>query len=288
MMRRVTLAKAAAVVAVTLWVSGPLAATIWHWSGDTSIAARQVPDRPASVEQPLVDLEPIAVLAPFGSVAPEPETQAATRTSSDLVLRGVAISSDPTLSAAFIARDGATERYAAGDSIGEDITLTGIEPGLVRLDVEGRAEILPFPNTVLPEQDDPAASEEETAPSPLDRLRAAIVAAVPRPESSSEPPETTQDYIELWRDRIRRNPGEFLDSIGLVPGGDGYTVAETHDSGFALVGLKAGDVVRTVNGQPVGDIEEDRRFYDEIVASGLARVEVERGGETMTMSFPLQ
>ena len=284
---RVTAVRAAAVVAVTLWIAGPLATALWHWSGDTAIPARPLAERRPETAPPQPDLEPIAVLAPFGRPAPTPEApQASVPTSRDLMLRGVAISSDPALSAAFIARDGRTERYAAGDAIEPDVTLTAIEPGLVRLDVDGTEELLAFPTTVLPSGDEPAPAE--AAQSPLDRLKAAIVAAVPRPETPARAPETTLDYVELWRDRIRRNPGEFLDSIGLVAGDEGYTVAETHDSAFGLVGLKAGDVVRRVNGQQVGDIEEDRRFYDDIAASGLARVEIERGGETMTMSFPLQ
>ena len=46
--------------------------------------------------------------------------------------------------------------------------------------------------------------------------------------------------------------------------------------------------MRRVNGRAVGDVKADREFYDGILASGLPRVEIERNGETMTMSFSLQ
>ncbi len=92
----------------------------------------------------------------------------------------------------------------------------------------------------------------------------------------------------MWRSRIIANPKQVLDTIGLVRTDDGYRIAEQHDSGVARAGLRAGDLVRTVNGQQVGDLDSDRRLYDEVAASGLARIEVDRDGETITMSFPLR
>jgi len=101
-------------------------------------------------------------------------------------------------------------------------------------------------------------------------------------------PVTTQDYIDMWRDRIIANPAEVLDTIGLVPGEKGYTIAEKHDVGVNRAGLRAGDIVTSVNGESVGNVDQDRELYDVIAASGLARIEVERNGRTIVMSFPLQ
>lgn len=65
-------------------------------------------------------------------------------------------------------------------------------------------------------------------------------------------------------------------------------IAESHDVGVKLAGLKSGDLVRSVNGQTVGNPDDDRRFYDRIAASGQARLEVERNGRILTFSFPLR
>ncbi|MFT4962222.1 MAG: general secretion pathway protein C [Paracoccaceae bacterium] len=81
---------------------------------------------------------------------------------------------------------------------------------------------------------------------------------------------------------------QFLDEIGLVAGGGGYNIAENHDSGVARAGLQAGDLVKFVNGQPVGDVDSDWALYDEVANSGLARVEIERDGQSILLSFPLQ
>jgi general secretion pathway protein C len=53
-------------------------------------------------------------------------------------------------------------------------------------------------------------------------------------------------------------------------------------------GLLPGDVVARVNGQQVGDIVGDQALFENIVASGRARLEVIREGETVVMSFPLR
>jgi general secretion pathway protein C len=79
-----------------------------------------------------------------------------------------------------------------------------------------------------------------------------------------------------------------LDEIGLLATENGYIVDENHDPGVKLAGLKAGDRVAKVNGQTVGNIEQDRKFFDDIAASGVARLEVIREDKTFVLSFPLR
>ena len=106
--------------------------------------------------------------------------------------------------------------------------------------------------------------------------------------SGTEAPQNVEDRIDLWRERIRENPQELLDSIGLIPDADGYRIAEQHDGGVDLAGLRAGDVITSVNGQAVGDVDRDRQLFDEVVASGQARLEVLRDGGVLVLTFPLQ
>lgn len=80
----------------------------------------------------------------------------------------------------------------------------------------------------------------------------------------------------------------MLTAIGLIPTPEGYVISEQHDSGVGQAGLRAGDLVKTVNGQAVGNVEQDRQLYDDVAASGMARIEIERDGRTIVMSFPLQ
>ncbi|SHF30718.1 hypothetical protein SAMN05444339_1051, partial [Loktanella atrilutea] len=147
-----------------------------------------------------------------------------------------------------------------------------------------------FPNADLA-----AVGGEETATDSPDSMESLLAAALAPPATEDyveppppPPPVTTQDYIDLWRERIRANPMQVLDEIGLVPSPGGYTITENHDSGVTRAGLQAGDLVKSVNGQPVGNVDSDRALYDEVANSGLARVEIEREGRSIVLSFPLQ
>ncbi|KKL73166.1 hypothetical protein LCGC14_2077640, partial [marine sediment metagenome] len=108
------------------------------------------------------------------------------------------------------------------------------------------------------------------------------------PEPLDGPPQTTDDYIQLWRKRIHQNPAQVLNDIGLIASDEGYVIAEQHDSGVRLAGLRPGDLVSRVNGQQVGNVEQDVSFFDEVAASDQARLEIQRDGETIVLSFPLK
>ncbi len=284
-----TLIVGSVTIAVLLSLAGPTMTLFWHGLGDTAIAARDLPPLPAEQNAEAVDTSALQIFAPFGSAAPARAENPTQETSLDLALHGVAISADPSSSAAFIEMDERTRRYITGEAITDGVTLTAVAPDHVRLEVNGKEEILLFPNAPGPA--DPQMAETgavEVAPAPLERLGAAIVAGVRRERAEPKPPESVQDYIDLWRNRIKRNPSQVLDMIGLVPGENGYTISDNHDSGVTRIGLKPGDLVTRVNGQVVGNVDRDRDLYDEIAASGLAQVEIERDGETITMSFPLR
>lgn len=264
--------------AVVLSLAGPAATLTWHLLGDSAVAPRPLPARGTDTEAPgPVDLSPVIALAPFGAV-PSEAAAPAQETRLDLVLHGVAISTDPSRSAAFIASEGRTERYHTGDAVAANVRLVAVEPDHVRIKTDGGEEVLSFPEAA--ESGGDSASATLTG---LERLRAATSGG-----GATAAPQSTEDHIDLWRQRIKRNPGEVLDTIGLVPGDNGYTIAEQHDSGVRKIGLKAGDLVTRVNGQAVGNVEKDKDLYDEIAASGVVRVEVERDGQAIVMTFPLR
>ena len=282
------------VLAVCVTASLAIAAgqVFWHVMGETSekpaeisFPARSAPPAPAPV-----DLIPAVALAPFGSAEQEQQTPVTPQaTTLDLALRGILLQSDPSLSFALIATDGATLRYATGDSIAGKAVLMAINDRHVVLDVDGTHQILGFPNAEMPDLSNAETSENPTPLSNLDRLRAALSVGSGSIEiKDPPPPETTEEYISMWRERIIRNPNQVLGEIGLLATEKGYIVDETHDPGVKLAGLKAGDRVARVNGQTVGNIEQDRKFFDDVAASGVARLEVVRDDKTFVLSFPLR
>ncbi len=88
--------------------------------------------------------------------------------------------------------------------------------------------------------------------------------------------------MQGYRDRLQQDPTGTLSALGVAPvstsGAQGYRVDNLAGSPYlAQTGLQAGDVVLSVNGRPVGDIQSDQAEIDNIVAQGSARLEVQRG-----------
>ena len=271
-------------------VAAAAAPLVWQLRGhDRIVPAQAVLPPPTAEADAGVDLGPVLQMAPFGQVAVEaaPETPE-TAPSLDLTLLGVIVRDDPARSLALIASPEGEANYRIGDAVTDSLTLSDVAESFVLLDQSGETIRLAFDNADMPELAD------EDVPSGEDRL--AAIMSIGQGETISARndaaqravPVTTQDYIDLWRDRIRANPAEVLDAIGLVPTENGYIVAEKHDSGVNRAGMRAGDIVRSVNGQTVGDIDSDTALYDRVAEQGIARVEIERNGRTIVMSFPLQ
>ena len=269
--------------------AGPV---FWHVMGQTSDKTAEVifAVKSTSVAPASVDLVSAVALAPFGSAEQKQQTpQTPEVTTLDLALRGILLQTDPSLSFALISTDGNTLRYTTGDSIAGKAVLIKIDDRHVVLDVNGTRQILGFPNADMADLSVAQTPAEPTALSNLDRLQAALSVGSGSIEiKDPPPPQTTEDYISMWRERIIRNPNQVLGEIGLLATVKGYIVDETHDPGVKLAGLKAGDRVARVNGQTVGNIEKDRKFFDEVAASGVARLEVVRDDKTFVLSFPLR
>ena len=242
---------------------------------------------PVEVQAAPTDLGPALMLAPSGA-AEVPVAEAETPEAPlNLILLGVIVRDDPSRSLALLRSDQSEGNYRIGEEVAPGVTLTAIAQDRVTLSKDGADIVLYFAGAE-------AAPDVEAVPTGAERLMALItsgqggsiseqVDAAARAE-----PVTTQDYIDMWRKRIIANPAQVLDTIGLVPGEKGYTIAEKHDVGVNRAGLRAGDIVTSVNGQSVGNVDKDRALYDVIADSGLARIEVERDGRTIVMSFPLQ
>ncbi|QFT61971.1 type II secretion system protein N [Roseivivax sp. THAF30] len=283
-----------AVAALCATLVPPGARLAAHLAGHTGV----VPERfeaPLTEDgaSPPVGTENILAFAPFGAPAAPTasENVGATGRMLDLVLHGVLVASDPARSRALIAVSGNVDRYRIGDDLAENAVLVAIAVDFVEVDIDGDPRRFGFDGAHegAPDTGSTRTPDAAPPPSPLDRLRAAIVPGRGSLDlREAPPPETTQDYIDLWRERIIADPQSVLDTIGLVPGDGGYTIAENPNIGVTMAGLKPGDRVTRVNGQDVGDPDRDRAFYDEIAASGQARLEVVRDGETLLMSFPLR
>lgn len=266
----------------------------WHAQGHTSLLPLTLVAAPEETAETMPrDTGAIIALAPFGQQpAPADAPSVPERTSLDVALRGVLVDPDPTQSRAFLVLDGKTSVFRLGDPV-STAELVAINTDTVTLNFRDALMIVGFDG--MEGQDpqdptsDPISGDTDTRDDPFARLAAAIVPGQGSIDlRDAPPPETTEDYIALWRDRITQNPQAAMDRVGIELVEQGYRVMEDPNIGVTLAGLRAGDVVTRLNGQALGDPDSDRVLYDEVAASGIARLEVVRDGKALLLTFPLR
>lgn len=221
------------------------------------------------------DTRPILDLAPFGTAAEPVIAQAPAReTSIGLVLHGVVVAAPEASIAVISSNAGRAELYGVGDSVEGKATVLEVLNDKVMLKVGDGVESLSFP--------DPGQQQASGV--------ASIVAGIPNSgvPSAQIARSSQTPVIEEYRRRITQNPQSLLDSVGLSVSQDGYRVDQNATSTVLGTGLRPGDLISKVNGQPVGNIERDRQLMDTIIASGQVRIEVMRQGRPILMSFPLK
>lgn len=264
-----------AMSAVSVGVAaGPIA---WRLTGESGLDIGNANAAPVA-ETARLDLAPILEFAPFGSVAaPEAGQQVVSETDLGLTLLGVSLSRPSSRSRAIIAGgdSGRPDSYAIGSNITAAATLAEVTRTHVVLSVDGRLEILSFAA--------PGTAKPATGGTDLRNLIPTNAGA------ASPPPATDPDaVIARYRAAILQNPKSVMDRLGLQATDGGYLISDAASPGVLQAGFQPGDLVTTVNGEKVGDIPRDQGYFDEVAASGKARVEVIRDGQSIVMTFPLR
>lgn len=253
--------------------AGPV---VWRLAGETGQpppAPVALPDQPA----PRTDLGPVLAFAPFGSAA-QPQAAApepAGETALGLTLLGVTIATPASASRAIIAgAEPVAQSYAVGAAITDQAVLHAVQADHVVLRVGDRLETLSFTK--------PGAAAPAAGVTDLRNLIPQQGAAAPAPDNAPDA------VIARYRNAIQQDAQGVMDRLGLEITDQGYRITDQASPGVRQAGFRPGDVVTTVNGQKVGDMAADRGYFDEVAASGRARVEIQRDGQSIVMSFPLR
>ncbi|REH38668.1 type II secretion system protein C (GspC) [Paraperlucidibaca baekdonensis] len=244
---------------VFAWLLGKL---LWLMlSGTSADLAR--PDLAATLKlPPTVDARRVGLM--FGEREAVAQAEVAD-TTLQLRLDGILENSNADLSRAFISERGKgnPEIYRPGDNIPGGASLDRIEANLVVLLRAGREEILRF--------DQP--SENATTPTATAPNLAAVRAAQAR------------NVLTNLAERLANSPMTALRQMGMRRTSQGYIVSITAPKQMLnRFGLKPGDRVVSINGQLVGkDVEADQKVLSQLQQSGNARVEIQRGAQTLTL-----
>lgn len=274
--RMLALAGKAVCLLAVLWMAWVAAGMAWlasghdsaRLSGDTSSFA---PVRPAS---PPVDLMRLASLNLFGQAAGLQTGAVASNapdTSLQLRLAGVFVSADPENSSAIVAEQSQPtgKLYRVNESLPGGATLESVfEDRILIRRGTGNTEVLRFEKTGL--------------------LDGAPAASAPRLSGGAMPVATgapdVRSLLNDAADAMNRSPVSFLQDMGLRVSNRGYEVSsDTPEQVRQAAGLQPGDKLLSVNGQQLGNLRTDRQILESLKNGGTARVEVQRGGQVVTI-----
>ena len=277
-------------------------------------AARPAPEAVTpSGRTPLAAAE-IAALNLFGVLAQETETETVKRmvdapeTRLQLELQGVFLADDAELSSVIVAeRNREGKLYKVGDRLPGNAVLVEVFGDRIVLRRAGQLETLKFFDAApggafVAGRSDAAAGSQRSAargrssgpnaslPLSSNTGRSSRNAQGPavganRASTQSGPADTQTSMRARLQDlseRLNVDPTGTLAEYGVQPvsegGSGGYRLGgEIPSSTLAQVGLRPGDVVLSVNGQSVGNIQQDRAQIDSIMDAGSARLEIQRG-----------
>ena len=254
-------------------------------------------------KQPIeqVNIEAVVSRNLFGKPVTQMSAQAqlvakAAETRLPLELRAVFESSESSISAAIIGQRGQNAKlFTVGDSIPGNAILEGVVDDKVLLRRAGKLEFLPFPESKYQATQNQKArvtinqtkneqlviSSDAGKQTPITDILETIEAQAPTAESSTEP--------ALLRE-FKENPQEMISKIGLSETkSGGYRVGNVSNSPYLRQsGLQSGDVILSVNGQTLSNVQNDSTQLAGLMAGDTARLEIQRGDIrfTITASMP--
>jgi len=222
----------------------------------------------------------------FGKADAAPVVQEeinAPKTRLRLVLMGVFMAANKKDSSAIIAEQGREgEFFKVGARVQGRARLSQVYNDKVILDNSGKLETLTF------------ADAEKL----LKGIQANKKAAKPTTKKTNSAASNRKSKADFKRQlRGIRTPEKFVDfakqqledptqamaNMGLRATGDGYILTPSATMLMSL-GMKAGDKLISVNGNPLGDPVQDKTIIDEVYASGNASIVIERGSRRMTIN----
>ncbi len=212
----------------------------------------------------------------FGKAAPVEKTDVALEaipvSQLSLVLTGVMVT--PAGSFALISADGGPEApFTIGQEISANVSLHEVYSDRALIKRGAAIESLMLKDTTQS-----AGTTSFTARNP-------VTARAPVQRNSSN--TFTVDRDQLTQ---QMQTPEFLTQALMVPNaGGGFLVREIQPgSVYEKLGLRVGDIINTVNGQPVNSVEDVMRLYSQFGSAASVQIEVRRAGRSESLLYNLQ
>jgi general secretion pathway protein C len=241
-----------------------------------------------SSTQMQVRLRTVSDLHLFGVAAKQPVvTEApikAKETGLKLTLRGVFASENPAQAMAIIADARGQEKvYRKNETIFSGVTLYAVYPDRVILERSGNFETLSLPR------------EKDNASSGTNRSVIRSSYTPPQTENSDLPARTRTvqggKQLEALRDQLVQNPQEFWKNVRIEPEYDsnnqilGYKFEHNDRRVMQAMGLRPGDIIVEVNGQPVTDPSTLSGLLGQLSTATSLSLGIERNGQRENLNI---
>jgi general secretion pathway protein C len=228
---------------------------------------------PATAPRPHAGANVQAVVSAhlFGTAVAEQDPNAPPPLSSaNLVLAGTIATENPKKGIAIISDGGPSKVFSVGENV-NGASLYSVYLDHVILDRAGNLETLLLPRL----------------------LNGGARPAVPR---HVEPPQRlAQQTVRDFKHMVDQNPSVLDQVMRVVPSFDsaagklrGFRAYPGRNRAiFGELGLKAGDLVTAINGQPLDDAQHSQEVVNTLQSSDFATVTIERGGQKQDISLNL-
>ena len=110
----------------------------------------------------------------------------------------------------------------------------------------------------------------------------------PELPANSAPPVSSQNQVQDALGSaitgLEQNRDNYLSQMGVNSGQGGFEISErTPPALRARLGLKPGDIIVSVNGQPLATGMNEAQLLEQIRKTGQAKIEIQRGEQTLTI-----
>jgi general secretion pathway protein C len=255
-----------------LYFAWRMAGLLWLLAGQDQVALAK-PSPVAAVAKINVDGSRLATFSIFKApVLVSGSTVNAPDTSLQLKLDGVFAGSVQSQSSAIISEQGQGigKLYRVGQQVSGGATLSAVYVDRVLLQRNGQDEVLRFIKTNLLEGEAPPPTLESNT-----QIKA----------QAGTQGEQARNLLGTALERLNNDPDVYLNQMGLVAnGGQGYEITDNVPSYIRRnIGLKAGDKILRLNGQPLGNVQLDKNLLQQVQQTGHARIEIQRGSHHLTI-----
>ncbi|MFT7243231.1 MAG: general secretion pathway protein C [Candidatus Azotimanducaceae bacterium] len=238
-----------------------------------------------------------------------PQSVDAPKTTLNLELQGIFTAEIAADSSAIVAQRGQSgELYRIGDRLPGNATLEAVHDDHILIKRGARTEKLPFSDSAISagfSQTSTATPVNINTPQPnvatgntrLEQVRERIARRSQElaQKRNTLPRQSAPDLrsaIDNFQKRLDENPAELLTELGVdvveTEKGSGYRIGgEVSQTMLRQAGLKQGDVVLSVNGQPASSVANDKNLMDQVMQSERVRVEVQRDDRRFYVTVPI-